>query len=232
MSIENKDKKEKKDNLVQVTSFFTKVENWYEANRKKVNVISTVVLVAVLLCIYVIVFWMPKRQQKAELAIFKAEQYFAQDSLRQALDGDGVYDGLLSVASRYRCTKTANRARYEIGICYLQMGDFEQAIKYLKKFKGKDKLVSVQALGSIGDAYVELNNLDKALSYYKKASKKNPNDLLTPRYLYRAGLVCEKKGDWKSAAKFYEDMRHAYPNAMETMDIEKRIAFVNAKAGK
>ena len=109
MSIENKDKKEKKDNLVQVTSFFTKVENWYEANRKKVNVISTAVLVAVLLCIYIIVFWMPKRQQKAELDIFKAEQYFAQDSLRQALDGDGVYDGLLSVASRYRCTKTANR---------------------------------------------------------------------------------------------------------------------------
>ena len=231
MSTVNKDKKEKKDNLMQVDSWFTKLEQWYETNRKKISVVSTVVLVVILLCIYLGVFWMPKRQQKAELDIFKAEQYFAQDSLQQALNGDGVYDGLLTVASRYRCTKTANRARYEIGICYLQMGDFEQAIKYLKKFKGKDKLVSVQALGSIGDAYMELNNLDKALTYYKKAAKKNPNDLLTPRYLYRAGLVCEKKGDWKAAAKLYEEMRHAYPNAMETMDIEKRIAYVNAKAG-
>ena len=35
MSTVNKDKKEKKDNLVQVNSFFTKVENWYEANKKK-----------------------------------------------------------------------------------------------------------------------------------------------------------------------------------------------------
>ena len=232
MSTVNKDKKEKMDNLVQVNSFFTKVENWYEANRKRINVISTALLVIVLLCIYIGVFWMPKRQQKAEQAVFKAEQYFAQDSLQQALNGDGVYDGLLSVASRYRCTKTANRARYEIGVCYLQMGDFEQAIKYLKKFKGKDKLVSVQALGSIGDAYVELNNLDKALAYYKKASKKNPNDLLTPRYLYRAGMVCEKKGDWKTAAKMYEELRHGYPNAMESVDVEKRIAYANAKAGK
>ena len=232
MSTVNKDKKEKKDNLMQVDTWFAIVEKWYDANRKKISVVSTVVLVVILLCIYLGVFWMPKRQQKAELDIFKAEQYFAQDSLQQALNGDGVYDGLLSVASRYRFTKTANRARYEIGICYLQMGDFEQAIKYLKKFKGKDKLVSVQALGAIGDAYVELNDLDKALTYYKKAAKKNPNDMLSPRYLYRAGLVCEKKGDWKDAAKLYEEMRHTYPNAMETMDIEKRIAYVNAKAGK
>ena len=225
-------KKEKKDNLVQVDTFFVKVERWYEANKKRINVISTAILVLLLLCVYLGVFWMPKRQQKAERAVFKAEQYFVQDSLKQALNGDGVYEGLLDVVSRYRCTKTANRARYEIGICYLQMGEYEQAIKYLKKFRHKDKLVSVQALGSIGDAYMELNKQDKALSYYRKAAKLNPNELLTPRYMYRAGLVCEKKGDWKAAAKIYEEMRHAYPNAMESSDIEKRIAYVNAKAEK
>lgn len=232
MSTEKKDKKENKENILQVDTFFMKLEKWYETNKKRINILSTALLVVVLLCIYIGVFWMPKRQEKAERAIFKAEQYFAQDSLQQALNGDGVYDGLLDVASRYRCTKTANRTKYEIGICYLQMGEFEQAIKYLKKFKGKDKLVSVQALGAIGDAYLELNNTDKALAYYKKAVKLNPNDLLTPRYMYRAGLVCERKGDWKAAAKMYDGLKHSYPNSIEASDIDKRIAYVSAKAEK
>ena len=231
MSTVSKDKKEK-DSLVQVDTFLIKIEKWYETNKKAINYISTALLVVVLLCVYLGVFWAPKRQQKAETAVFKAEQYFAQDSLQQALNGDGVYDGLLDVASKYRCTKTGNRARYEIGICYLRMGQYEDAIKYLKKFKKKDKLVSVQALGSIGDAYVELNDLDKAMTYYRKAVKLNPNELLTPRYMYRAGLVCEKQGDWKAAGKFYDELKHAYPNAYEVMDIEKRIEYVNAKASK
>lgn len=224
--------KDKKDSFVQVETFMVKVQKWYETNKKAISYISTAVVVVVLLCVYLGVFWAPKRQQKAEVAIFKAEQYFAQDSLKLALNGDGVYDGLLDVASKYRCTKTGNRARYEIGICYLQMGEYDNAIKYLKKFKGKDKLVSVQALGSIGDAYVELNDLDKAMTYYKKAIKLNPNMLLTPRYMYRAGLVCEMKGDWKSAGKFYDELKLAYPNAYEAMDIEKRIEYVGAKASK
>ncbi|MBO7464323.1 MAG: tetratricopeptide repeat protein [Bacteroidales bacterium] len=230
--MDKKGKEEKKNGFVPVDTLFVKMEKWYENNRSKINVVSTVFLVVLLLCIYLFVFWAPKRQQKAELAVFKAEQYFAQDSLKQALNGDGVYDGLLDVASRYRCTKTGNRARYEIGVCYMQMGDYEQAVKYLKKFKRKDKLVSVQALGLIGDAYVEMNDLNKALTYYKKAVKLNPNELLTPRYLYRTGLVYEKKGDWKAAVKCYEDLQHSYPNAMESMDIEKRIALAEAKAGK
>lgn len=228
-----KDNKEKKEEgFVSVDTFFMKMEQWYERNSKQINYISTAVLLLIVLCVYLGVFWMPKRQLKAEQAVFKAEQYFAQDSMRLALNGDGVYDGLLDVASTYSCTKTGNRAKYEIGICYLQLGEYEKAIKYLKKFKGKDMLVSVQALGSIGDAYMELNNLDKALTYYKKAIKLHPNELLTPRYLYRAGIVCEMQSDWKSAAKFYETLQHTYPNSYEARDVEKRIAYVKAKQGK
>ena len=122
--------------------------------------------------------------------------------------------------------------KYEIGICYLQLGEYENAIKYLKKFKGKDMLVSVQALGSIGDAYMELNNMDKALSYYKKAIKLHPNELLTPRYLYRAAFVCEMQSQWKAAAQYYETLQHSYPNSLEANDVEKRIAYVKAKQDK
>lgn len=225
--------KNKKENApVAVEGFFTKIQNWYENNQKIINYGTTALLVLVVAIVLFFNIWMPNRQKKAESAIFKAEQYFAMDSLEMALNGDGIYDGLLDVASSYPCTKTGNRAKYEIGICYLHLGDYDNAIKYLKKFKGKDKLVSVNALGAIADAYAEKSDWGNAYSYYQKATKTNPNELLTPTYLYRAGLVCEKMSKWEDAEKCYNTLKHEYPNSFEASDIDKRIEFVGAKLGK
>lgn len=223
---------QKKETLVPVDTFFVKVQKWYQENEKKFNYVSIAVLVLIAIIIYLLVFLAPKRQEKAERAIFKAEQYFAKDSLQTALNGDGVYEGLLDVISEYRCTKTANRAKYMAGVCYLKTGNYSSAIKYLKKFKGKDKLVSVQALGLIGDSYVELNDLSSARKYYKKAVKKNPNDLITPVYMYRLGLICERENRWKEALDNYETLKHQYPTSMEAMNIDKRIEYTRAMAGK
>ena len=99
-------------------------------------------------------------------------------------------------------------------------------------FKGKDKLVSVNALGAIADAYVEKSDWNKAYSYYQKAVKKNPNELLTPLYLYRAGLVCEKMEKWSEAVKCYTSLKQDYPASYEASDIDKRIEFAKAKQGK
>ena len=226
------EKNKKESAPIAVDTFFVRIQKWYESNQKKINYLTTAVLVVAVLVVLYFTMWRPNRQKKAELAIFKAEQYFAQDSMQLALNGDGVYEGLLDVISTYPCTKTGNRAKYEAGICYLRMGDFDNAIKYLKKFKGKDKLVSVNALGAIGDAYAEKSDWNSAYSYYQKASKIHPNALLTPTYLYRAGLSCEKLGKWAAAEDIYTTLQHEYPASYEAMDIDKRIAYAKAKQGK
>ena len=48
----------------------------------------------------------------------------------------------------------------------------------------------------------------------------------------RRESFAEKKGDWKAAGKLYDELKHAYPNSYEAMDVEKRIEYVNAKASK
>jgi tetratricopeptide (TPR) repeat protein len=171
------------------------------------------------------------KQKEAELAIFKAERYFGMDSLQLALNGDGAYSGLLDIINEYGNTKAGNRAKYMVGICYLKSGKYDDAIKYLKKFRSRDKLVSVQALGSIGDAYLEKNDMENAMKYYKKAISKNPNELITPVYLQRLGGLCEMQGDWKNALSYYETLQQNYMQSYEAADIEKRIAFVQAKVG-
>lgn len=228
----SKTKKKKEEAIIPVDTFVGKIERFFETYKKQFNIITSVVLVVVAAIIVYVMWYAPKQEAKAEVAIFKAEQYFALDSFALALNGDGMNQGLLSVIDDYGMTKTANRAKYLVGISYLKTGDFDNAIKYLKKFKSKDKLVSVQALASIGDAYIEKNDYKNGLAYYKKVVEKNPNELITPIYLMRAGMICELENNWKDALTFYERIQKEYTTSNEASDIEKRIEFVKAKQGK
>ncbi|MBO4581780.1 MAG: tetratricopeptide repeat protein [Bacteroidales bacterium] len=206
-----------------------KVIKWYNKQEKLINVIFTCVLVIILAILFYTMYWAPKRQAKAEMAIYKAEQYFATDSIQMALNGDGTCEGLLDVIKTYPCTKTADRARFMAGSCYMKEGRLDDAISMLKKCSTKSKLVSVQALGLIGDAYWEKNNLESAAKYYKKAYKKNPNDLLTSVYLLRYAMVCEAQGNWAQAIKAYETIQKEYTQSFEAMDVEKRIEYAKTR---
>lgn len=209
--------------------FLEKVIKWYRKQEKMVNAVTIGIVVVVLLIMFYTLYWAPKRQAKAEVAIYKAEQYFAMDSVQTALNGDGTCEGLLDVIKTYPCTKTADRARFMAGSCYMKAGQLDDAIKMLKKCSTKSKMVSVQALGLIGDAYWEKNDLSSAAKYYKKATKKYPNDLLTPMYLLRYAMVCEAQGEWNKAIKAYETIQKEYTQSYEAMDVDKRIEYAKTR---
>jgi tetratricopeptide (TPR) repeat protein len=225
-----KGKKKHEDVMHTSTSWIKKVTDLYNEKQKIVNGATIGVLVVIVIILAYTLYYLPSRQEKAELAIYKAERYFAMDSLNLALNGDGFYDGVLTVIDNYGFTKTGNRAKYIAGICYLKLGEYDDAIKYLKKFKSKDKLVSVQAFGSIGDAYMEKGDLDNAAKYYKKAVSRNANDLVTPVYLFRLGMLSEMQGKWADAVSYYEKLQKEHPQSYEAMEIEKRIEFAKAKS--
>ncbi|MDR0603420.1 MAG: tetratricopeptide repeat protein [Bacteroidales bacterium] len=211
-------------------SFIERCRYFYNGQEKVINIVGIGIAIVLIAVLAYTLLYIPKQQEKAEVAIYKAERYFAMDSLTLALNGDGQYDGVLSVIDNYGNTKTGNRAKYIAGICYLKLGQYDDAIKYLKKFKSKDKLVSVQALGSLGDAYMEKNDLDNAAKYYKKAVSKNGNDLITPVYLLRLGMLCEMQGKWKDAVSYYEQLQQDYTQSYEAMDIDKRISYAKTKS--
>ena len=227
----SKGNKKHEGNIKTSDSFIKRISDFYNEKQKVINIVLVAIIVVVALLIGYFSYYKPAQQDKAELAIYKAEQYFAIDSLNLALNGDNMYDGILTVIDNYGSTKTGNRAKYIAGICYLRLGEYDEAIKYLKKFKSKDRLVSIQALGSIGDAYWELNDLDNANKYYKKAISKEGHELVTPVYMFRLGMLSEMQGNWKEAATYYEKLQQEYPQSYEAMDIDKRIEYAKAKAG-
>lgn len=229
MSSEHKKKEEAN---VSVDTYIKRLTDFYQEKKQVINIASSVFLVVVALVLAYFLWYVPKQQKESETAVFKAERYFGMDSMQLALQGDGVYPGLLDVIDKYGNTKAGNRAKFMAGIAYLKSGQYDEAIRYLKKFKSSEKLVSVQALGSIGDAYMEKNDVDNAVKYYKKAVSKNPNDQITPVYLQRLGWVYEMQGNWKEALACFETLQQEYTQSPEAMDAEKRIAFAKEKLGK
>jgi tetratricopeptide (TPR) repeat protein len=170
--------------------------------------------------------YLGKRNDEAQAQMFQAEKYLEQDSLKLALNGDGNYLGFLDIAKDYKFTRSGNLARYGAGICYLHMGNYNEAIEFLNKYSRKDKVIGSLAIGATGDAYVELGNLEKGVTKYLEAANFAENSFNTPLFLMKAGEIYESTGKFSEALKLYERIESKYPESTEGSTIEKYIARV------
>jgi tetratricopeptide (TPR) repeat protein len=164
------------------------------------------------------------KEKKAKDAIFSAQEIFTADSFQVALKGTGAKLGFEAIAKTYSGTAAGNTANFYAGICNLKLGKYQDAINYLNKFDGNDKLLEARKYGCMGDAYSELGQMDKAIENYKKAGDVVDNELTTPVYWYRAALALELKGNKKEALELYKKVYSLYPNTQEGTAAETVIA--------
>ena len=103
---------------------------------------------------------------KASEAIFKGEQYFGADNFEVALKGDSLgYAGFVKLADEFSGTDAGNLANAYAGLCYAQLGKYEDAIKYLDKFSGDDLLVAPSVMGALGNCYAQTDSLTRLLLF-------------------------------------------------------------------
>ena len=144
---------------------------------------------------------------------------------------DGNFAGFLEVIDRYGSTDEGNLARHYAGICYLRLGEYQQALDYLKEYSASTKsvpeaLLAAQNCGLQGDAYAQLENYAEAVRMYEKAVAASDNSLSAPYYLKKAGGVYEKLGDYAKALAAYKRISDDYPASMEARDIQKYIGRI------
>jgi tetratricopeptide (TPR) repeat protein len=162
-------------------------------------------------------------EKKASEAMRYAEEFFRQDSVKLALEGDNLNPGFLKIISKYGGTKAANLAHYYAGSCYLTMGDFKNAAKHLEDFSTSEPLVKARAKALLGDANSELGKKDEAAKLYKEAgSIFEKDDFYSPQYLFRAGYLYESMGKTKEAIEVYKMIKEKYPQYKE-YDIDKYL---------
>lgn len=222
-------KNEGDERLESIETTLSNTELFIEKNQKAIIIILAVLIVAVLAFLGVKKYYLEPRENDAQAAIYHAEQYFEKDNYASALNGDGNYLGFVDVINEFGGTKTANLAKYYAGICYLNTGDYSNAISYLKDYKGKDIIVTSLALGAMGDAYMELDNVAEAAKCYESAAIKSENSFTSPMYLLRAGMAYEMTANYQKAIDTYKKIKADYPNSNEAFSIEKNIARAQAE---
>ena len=205
------------DALTQSEAFLIKYKNAIIG-----GVVAVIIIVAGII-MYKNLYAEP-REEKAQAALFKGQEYFEQDAFEQALNGDSIgFVGFLKVADDYSGTKAANLAKAYAGICYAQLGKYEEAVKMLDDFNGKDQMVAPAILGAAGNCYAQLGQLDKAASTLLSAADKADNNTLSPIFLLQAGEILVKQGKFDDAVSAYTKIKDKYFQSYQAMDIDKYI---------
>ncbi len=218
-------KKDTTKGIENVEQTLTKTEQFLEENYKPMlyGLIALVVVVGI--------FWLGrtylnKQTKEAQSQMFTAEQYFEQDSLKLALNGDGNNLGFIDIADQYKITKSGKLANFYAGACLMHLGEFEQAIDYLEKYSVKDEILAPEAKGLMGDANVELGDTEKGVKLYLEAAEMSDNSFHSPIFLMKAAMAYETESKFPEALALYEKIKDKYPESSEGRNIDKYIARV------
>lgn len=219
-----KKNKQEEEVLVDIVEVRDNFQGFYEKNQKIIwGVLGALVILVGGYFVYHNLYLQP-REKEAVSQMYQAQLQFERDSFAQALTKPGGLSlGFLDIQDQYSGTKAANLSNYYIGVSYLNLGKFEAAVDYLKSYKPTAPEMKIMKNGALGDAFSELQDMEKAMSFYKNAADSD-NDLLTPYYLKKVGMLYERQGDAAAAAKAYQQIKDNYPTSAEGREIDKFLA--------
>jgi len=203
----------------------TASEVFIEKYQKQIIIGVGAIVLVVLAVLAVNNYYLKPREVNAENEMYKAQILFSADSFKVALNGNKETIGFKEIASEYGITASGNLASAYAGICYYKLGEYENAVKYLTQFDGKDNYFTTTVVGLTGDAYVQLGKTDKALDYFEKAEDMK-NEVLSPVYIKKAGVVLESMNKPEEALVKYQSIKDNYPKSIEAQDIDKYIARI------
>ena len=210
-----------------VVEAVSKTEQFFQENGKKVIIaVVAVVLVAVAGYLYKSVVVDGNAEKASELIIDAQDRFGVENpDFALALNGDENGAGFLDVVEQYGSTPAGNLAKHYAGICYLRIGDLENAEKYLAMYDAVDELpgevVNAQNWGLRGDIAVENGDYQTAVAHYKKAVAASKNIYTAPLYLYKQVLAYVALGDKAGAQQCLDALQADYNTSSEAREAEK-----------
>lgn len=217
----------KHEQVLNVEEAVSRSEAFINKNKKIISlaVVAVVLLVAAGMAVST---WVIKpREQKAAEALFAGERYFQNGDYETALNGDQYeYAGFEAVADEFGSTKAGKLAEAYAGLSLAKLGRYEEAIPYLKGFKGDDVMVAPSVLAALGNCYAHVGDEAAAAEALVKAAHMADNNLLSPAYLIQAGQIYEKLGNKADAKKVYQEVKDNYYGSTQSMEIDRYIERV------
>ncbi|MGV3528803.1 MAG: tetratricopeptide repeat protein [Flavisolibacter sp.] len=203
-----------------------RAKNFWDQYGRVIMIVAGAIVVIVGGIIIYKNFVVAPKERKAMESLFKAEEYYRQDSLQLALNGDGMNPGFEKVISQSGGTKAGNLAKFYAGSAYLKLGNFDKAINYLKDFSTDAKQIQQRAYKLLGDAYAEKGQPKEALNNYKKAAHEFEYDenASAEALFYGAYLADRVLNDKNEAVSLYKELKKNYPRTQYGFEADKYLA--------
>jgi TolA-binding protein len=216
--------KQVKVEITEAADVVEKAKGFWAKYSKRIIIVGSVVGVLLLAYIGYKKYYKEPRVEKASELIFPAEKLFGKmasassynkDTVNIVMNGDkatGV-TGLLKIISSYGGTPSANRAEYMVGVCYLELKQFDKAVSHLKEFDGNGaSQIQSKVYILLGDAYAEQKKSGDALDYYQKAaSVSGLDEVMATEALFMAGRYADAIGKTKEAIDIFQKLKDNYP---------------------
>ena len=212
-------------NLENVQEALNTTSAWIEKNQNKLTWAVTIIVAVVVGVLALNTYVIKPKAVEVSNENAKAVTYFMQGDWEKALNGDDAECiGFQAIADEYKMYQGGKLAALYAGVCYYQLGQYEEAAAYLSKFSANDLTIEPAALQLLGDAYVQMEEYDKAAKAFEAAAKSG-NDLIAPMSLMKAGKVYLELGNNAAAKKAFETVKAQYPTSAEAQDADKYIAI-------
>jgi tetratricopeptide (TPR) repeat protein len=203
-------------------AFYYKSLEYYEANKNRVYIIATSVVVIVAL-IFFYFNYKSKNNETAGIELSKIKGIYASGSYQQAISGDslGISRGLQYIVDNYGSTENGEIAKIMLANCYYSLRDFEKAEKYYKDYSGRNDIYKAASFAGIASVYEAKNDFSNAANNYIKASKQSKLVTNNDEYIFYAIKNYSLAKDNDNLKKTIQELKKEYPKSKYIAQISR-----------
>ncbi|MFA5667741.1 MAG: tetratricopeptide repeat protein [Balneolaceae bacterium] len=205
-----------------LVEFIGKTVTFFNANKTTVLSVG-ITLIVVVSVIFGYSFYSSSQEGKAQQLLSQAENFYSEGDYTKALNGDEAsYSfGFIEIADNYANTNSGNIAIYYASVSSYKLGNYEDALAYIKKYKHVKGILGVGSLSFEASLYELNEDFDKAASTYEKAANWDVNNSTTPFNLYKAANAYHKAGKNDKAKQIAAKIIADYPNSPEMAESQR-----------
>ena len=152
----------------------------------------------------------PQSANNAELHRILGEIHFLQSDYRKAAEHLRLYEQAAVAAKE----EPVRNDLYMLGSATYQLGEYEQAVQYLKRIKQQPDSLSEAACLTLGNAYVALNQPEQAKLSYQAAAGYKITPAVTEEAAYNYTLCTyQSSSALGESVRAFNDFLHQFPDS-------------------
>ncbi|MBI5676011.1 MAG: tetratricopeptide repeat protein [Nitrospirae bacterium] len=196
------------------------------ANERKKHLIIALAAVVGLIAIYIIFsVYSASSKEKAYALETDAYKYYYGIDIKENLTEKERWGKALELYKKSVDIKATPTARFYLGNCYYNLGDFDNAIKeytvFIDNFRSQKEILPV-VYQKLASAYLKKNNNAKAIETLDKLAQLN-NGIFKDTALALEARHYETAGDSGKAMEKYKELVKLFPSSSWSAEAKSKI---------